>query len=190
MYRCVPQETQGAPVRLETHQVNSEGLFEGYGSVYNIPIERHYGSVIMEPGLFSESLKKGFSDIRLLWQHNPDEPIGVYEEIFEDNKGIFVKGRLLIDDIPKAREVHALMKHSAIGGLSVGFNVQESFADKEGVNHYTKADLWEISAVTFPANTEAKISRVHAKELEHSQIIQSLKNLNQTLKGEHSYVGD
>lgn len=154
-----------APVSFETHQVTKDGEFEGYGSVWNVPIDRFFGKVIMEPGMFADSLKiKGPKNIRLLWQHNTDEPIGVYEQIFEDDRGLFVKGRLLIDEIQKAREAHALMKHEAIGGLSVGFSVEESFTDKEDVTHFTKGDLFEVSAVTFPANSEAKISQVQSVE--------------------------
>lgn len=152
---------------METHTLDeATGRFEGYATVYDVPIDRMFGQVIMDEGLFSESIKRqGAENIRLLWQHNTDEPIGVYEEIKEDQKGVWVKGRLLVNEIARAKEVHSLMKNKAIGGLSVGFGVVEQYTDKKtGLTHYTKGELFEVSAVTFPANVEAKVSRVHANE--------------------------
>jgi phage head maturation protease len=29
----------------------------------------------------------------LLWQHDPSKPIGVYEDMREDDTGLYVKGR-------------------------------------------------------------------------------------------------
>ncbi|MBL7684881.1 MAG: HK97 family phage prohead protease [Deltaproteobacteria bacterium] len=168
MSKKIIKQCHGTVIPLEVSDLNENGRFEGYATVYGVPIERMFGTVIMDPGLFSESLqKKGAGEIRMLWQHDSDQPIGVYERITEDSKGVRVEGRLLIEDIPRAREAYALMKHRAIGGLSVGFGVEETKTnEKTGVVHYTKADLWEVSAVTFPANSQSKIERVHSLTLE------------------------
>jgi HK97 family phage prohead protease len=175
------KQCHGAPIRLEMEEFDGSGRFEGWGTVYGVPIERFFGSIIMDPGMFRESiLTKGSSGIRMLWQHDPDQPIGVYESIEEVEKGLRVAGRLLIDDSPKAREVYGFMKAQAIGGLSVGFGVQEERSDKTtGVVHYTRGDLWEVSAVTFPANSQAEIDNVHARLIEE---IQAPKDLERILR--------
>lgn len=157
----------GAVIPMETHTFDDNtGKFEGYATVYGVPIDRPFGQVVMDPGLFSDSIKRqGAENIRLLWQHNTDEPIGVYEELREDSKGVFVQGRLLVEEIARAKEVYSLMKNKAIGGLSVGFGVLEQHTDKDSeLVHYTKGELFEVSAVTFPANVEAKVSRVHSAD--------------------------
>ena len=175
------KQCHGATIQLEMEEFDGSGRFEGWGTVYGVPIERFFGSIIMDPGMFRESiLTKGASGIRMLWQHDPDQPIGVYESIEEVEKGIRVSGRLLIEDSPKAKEVYGFMRAKAIGGLSVGFGVQQEAVDKTtGVVHYTKGDLWEISPVTFPANSQAEIDNVHARLLEE---IEAPKDLERILR--------
>jgi len=159
-----PRIIHSLPIPIEKFDKDGDaGTFEGLGSAYGVPIKRFFGTVVMEPGLFRDSLaKKGTKGIRMLWNHNDDEPIGVWRDLQENQLGLEVKGKLLIDDIVRAKETHALMKNEAIGGLSVGFSVEELHTDKEGVDHYTKAELWEISPVTFPANSQATIDAVHS----------------------------
>lgn len=172
-----PRVMHGAVMPIQMESLDSQGRFEGWATKYGVPIERFFGPVVMEAGMFGESIKRmGAENIRLLWQHNPDEPIGVYENVEEVQEGVRVKGRLLIDDLQRAREAFALMKNRAIGGLSVGFDVEESVTDnKTGVMRYTKGDLMEVSAVTFPANSEAKIDRVHSIGVDEFQEIRDLE---------------
>lgn len=172
-----PRVMHGAVVPIQMDTLDASGRFEGWATRYGVPIERFFGQVLMDPGMFGESIKRnGPENIRLLWQHNSDEPIGVYEQVEEVAEGVRVKGRLLIEDVQRAREAFALMKNRAIGGLSVGFDVEESFTDnKTGVVHYTKGDLMEVSAVTFPANAAAKIDRVHSLGVDEFQEIRDLE---------------
>ncbi|MEY9196629.1 HK97 family phage prohead protease [Sinorhizobium fredii] len=135
---------------LQIKDLSDEGTFEGYGSVFgNVD---SYGEKVM-PGAFVASLAKHRregSTVLMLWQHNPDEPIGVWEDLAEDSKGLWGKGRL-IKEVQKARETHALMKAKAIGGLSIGYREVKVTPDGS-VRNLEELDLREISPVSFPAN--------------------------------------
>jgi phage prohead protease, HK97 family len=173
------KQFHGATVELEVQEFDGSGRFEGWATVYNVPIERWNGSVIMKAGMFSESIKeKGATQIRMLWQHNPDWPIGVYESFSESDYGLRAVGRLMVGEVKKADEVYAFMKRKAIGGLSVGFGIEEEERNKDtGLIEYSKGDLWETSAVTFPANSQAKIDSVHARLIEEVQTERDLEKL-------------
>lgn len=143
---------------LEVKDLSDEGTFTGYGSVSgNVD---SYGERVM-PGAFAASLAKHRregSSVLMLWQHNPSEPIGVWEDLAEDSKGLWGKGRLLLD-IQRAREVHTLAKHKAIGGLSIGYREIKVTPDGN-VRNLDELDLLEISPVAFPANRRARIEAV------------------------------
>jgi phage head maturation protease len=88
--------------------------------------------------------------------------MGVYDEIYEDGNGLFIKGRLLVNDVEKARECYALLKAGAITGLSIGYSINQngSRIGSDGNNYLSDLKLWEISVVTFPANAEAQVESV------------------------------
>jgi HK97 family phage prohead protease len=149
---------------LEVKALDDAGTFEGYASVFgNID---NGGDKVM-PGAFVEGLgsarQKGRT-VKMLWQHDPDQPIGVWDDLAEDAKGLWGKGRLVME-VPKAREVHALMKAGAIGGLSIGYRTKES-APEGNVRLLKKLDLFEISVVTMPMNERAKVTSIKADGLE------------------------
>ena len=120
---------------------------------------------LVQPGAFKECLsRKGALGIKLLWQHDPKVPLGIWEEISEDSRGLKVRGRLDLK-VAKAREVHALMKSGAVDGLSIGFCTQLSHRDgATGVRRLEKLDLWEVSIVTFPMLPGARVSSVKAAQ--------------------------
>ncbi|WP_298187810.1 HK97 family phage prohead protease [uncultured Pseudomonas sp.] len=146
---------------LTVKSVSDTGEFEGYGSVFGV--EDSYGDVVVR-GAFTASLERWAAKGRLpalLWQHNMSEPIGVYTEMREDETGLYVKGRLLIDADPLAKRAHGHMKAGSLSGLSIGYMLDDYEYDKEkGIWILKAIDLWEVSLVTFPANDEARISDV------------------------------
>lgn len=156
---------------LRVKAVADDGLFEGYGSVFGGEPDS-YGEVVA-PGAFTESLadlKAKSRTVPVLWQHRSAEPIGVYDALAEDDHGLKVDGRLLIADVAKAREAHALMKAGAVTGLSIGYWVrQASYDEKTGVRTLIKLDLVEVSLVTFPAKDDARVEAVKFK-LAHGEL--------------------
>jgi hypothetical protein len=145
---------------FEVKSVTDQGVFEGYASVFSSLDE---GRDMVAPGAFKRSLReRGADGVKLLWQHDPTEPIGCIEKIREDARGLFVKGRLLLD-IQRAREALALMKEGALDGLSIGFRTLRARTDEaKGVRHLLDVDLWEVSLVTFPMQPAARISSFKA----------------------------
>ncbi|KAB2792592.1 HK97 family phage prohead protease [Brucella anthropi] len=149
---------------LQVKDLSEDGTFTGYGSV-NGNVDS-YGERVM-PGAFAGSLakhKREGTNVLMLWQHNPNEPIGIWEDLAEDAKGLWGKGRLIME-VQKAREVHALMKANAIGGLSIGYREIKATPDGN-VRNLEELDLREISPVSFPANRRARIEAVKSERME------------------------
>jgi HK97 family phage prohead protease len=97
----------------------------------------------------------------MAWQHDARQIPGVWEEAFEDDYGLYLRGRLLKDDIAIGREAYALLKAGALSGLSVGMRVSVDEYDRNsGVRTIKEAELWEVSLVTFPANDLARVESV------------------------------
>ncbi|WP_112663324.1 HK97 family phage prohead protease [Microvirga flavescens] len=138
--------------------VDSDGVFEGYASLFGLA---DLGKDVVMPGAFSDSLKKrSAAAVRLLWQHDPSEPIGRWLSITEDRRGLRVRGKLNLA-VAKARDVHALMREGAVDGLSIGFRVDRARAERPtGLRRLEKLDLWEISIVTFPMLPAARVETV------------------------------
>ena len=146
---------------VKSEEIDEEtGLFQGYGSIFG---NKDLGGDIIEDGAFAKSIgKKGAKAVKLLYQHKSDEPIGVFDEIIEDKKGLRVKGRLAMGT-QSGREVHELMKMGALDGLSIGYRVDPKgveYDEKGKTRRIKSVDLMEISAVTFPMNPKARVEAV------------------------------
>lgn len=141
----------------------ADGTFSGYGSVFGV-VDTY--NEIVASGAFADTIAarpKG-RPLPVLWQHRQDAPIGVYDVVREDAKGLYVEGRLLVKEVAQAREAHALMTIGAVSGLSIGYWVREStYDEKTGIRTLTKLDLDEVSIVTSPANDEARVDAVKLK---------------------------
>lgn len=146
---------------FEIKAVEDDGFFSGYGSVFGT-VDSY--REIVAPGAFKESLEARAAKGRklpILWQHRSDQPLGAYQVAREDDRGLYLEGRLLIKDVAQAREAHALMKAEVLSGLSIGYYVQgDTFDEKERIRTLTKLSLEETSIVTFPANDDARVENV------------------------------
>ncbi|PCI59453.1 MAG: HK97 family phage prohead protease [Kordiimonadales bacterium] len=144
------------PLEIKTAETEGSkpGTFEGYGSIFG-NMDRD-GDVVAK-GAFAESLKGGMP--ALLWQHDQKQPIGRFDMVREDKHGLHVKGQLATNG--KGKEAYELLKMGALNGLSIGFVTKEASRDPAtGARTIMKADLMEISLVTFPANEMARVSSV------------------------------
>ena len=141
---------------LQLKRVQQDGAFEGYASLFG---REDLGRDVVMRGAFAGSLeKRGAQGIKMLFQHDPNQVIGVWDEIREDGRGLYVRGRLTLD-VARAREVLALMREGALDGLSIGFRAVKARRDKRsGVRKLMQIDLWEISIVTFPMLPDARVS--------------------------------
>lgn len=139
---------------------NEDGGFEGYASVFG---NADLGNDVVVEGAFAKSIaRRGAKGVKMLYQHDAKQPIGVYDEIIEDERGLRVKGRLALGT-QRGREVYELMKMGAIDGLSIGYRVDAKgydYDDKRKRRFLKSVDLMEISAVTFPMNPKARVQAV------------------------------
>lgn len=139
------------------------GTIEGYASVY-------YGN-----DSYNDTIIKGaFDDCvnaeekpKMFFNHNRySVPIGKWEEVTADDKGLYVKGKLNLE-VFQAKDVYSAIKAGDIDGFSVCMMIDP--------DHYTlkdENDQWgggfiervealpEISVVTFPADKAARIEKV------------------------------
>ncbi len=140
-----------APVRLE------EGArITGYASWFGV---EDTGRDVVAPGAYCDSLARASAEsrsIKMLWQHDPAQVIGVWDEVREDDRGLFVKGRLL-PGVEKAREAAALIEAGALDGLSIGYTVRRAVKDNQGRRLLKELELWEVSLVTFPMLPSARV---------------------------------
>lgn len=163
---------------LKVKDVSEQGEFEGYGSVFGV-IDV-YGEKVM-PGAFVPSLvrhKRAGTYPLMLWSHRSDEPIGGWMDIAEDEKGLYVKGKIALDAGPTERRVYTHMKAGNIQGLSIGYREIDTEPSTPTTPRLLKeVDLLEVSVVAFPANTRARVEAV--KSADEEAAINGWKNLAQ-----------
>ncbi len=145
-------------IQLE-FKASENGTVEGYASRFN---EVDQGNDTVVKGAFSGSI--GRRKVKMLWQHNMAEPIGVWEAMSEDENGLYVKGRVL-DEVAKGREALALVRAGAVDGLSIGYKAMDYSYDKD-IRILKQVDLFEVSLVTFPMQETARIDAFKAAEMD------------------------
>jgi HK97 family phage prohead protease len=129
---------------------------EGYAALFGEP---DLSGDVIGKGAFSQQLIPAHRPpVRMLYQHKAECPIGVWNEIREDHRGLLVRGAIFLDSA-RGSEVHGLLHGGAIDGLSIGFKPKRSFRRKGG-RLITEAELWEVSIVTFPMAPAARVTRV------------------------------
>lgn len=130
---------------------------EGYASLFGTP-DRN--GDIVQKGAYEKSLAALSANgrrVKMLWQHDPAQPIGIWEEVREDARGLYVKGRLL-DNVCKAREAACLVEAGAIDGLSIGYLTKRAGTSEQGQRLLSELELWEVSLVTFPMLSSARVA--------------------------------
>lgn len=172
--------------------VGSNGMIEGYGAYFS-NLDSHRD--VIEPGAMSESLARSKSagpgrTPKMLLMHglgtdnSAELPIGVWDDLHEDSKGLYVKGRLAIGN-SRADDVHTLLKMNPpiLNGLSVGFRALKFTMHPEGRmpdgrrRTLHKIHLGEVSIVTDPSNDLARIHSVKSAD----PVLAALKRLAESL---------
>lgn len=169
----------GAPARLTSL---GRDEFEGYASFFGTA---DGAGDVVAPGAFARSLReRPPARVRLLYQHFAQEPIGVWDAIEEDSRGLYVRGRL-VTDVQRAREVMALIRDGALDGLSIGFRTRRARRDAaSGHRILLDVELWEISIVTFPLLPSSRVTAVGAKE----NLAAALQRASMSLRAHRSTI--
>lgn len=145
---------------FEVKDVTEQGVFEGYASTFgNVDL----GGDKVVRGAFKRSLEASKGKVPVLWQHR--EPIGVGLEAYEDTKGLYVRGQLVMS-VKLAQEARDLTAAGAIKSMSIGYRVSGKDGwDMDGDTRLLKqVDLLEYSLVTFPMNPRANIAGMKSVE--------------------------
>ena len=138
-------------------EVTEGARIEGYASLFGAADQ---GGDVVGKGAYASSLAAFSRDgrkVKMLWQHDPTQPIGVWDEVIEDGRGLWVKGRIL-ESTQKGREATALIEAGAIDGLSIGYRTVKSTKNDKGQRLLTELELWEVSLVTFPMLPSARVA--------------------------------
>jgi HK97 family phage prohead protease len=186
---CVPFELKTLPDG-ETH------VFEGYGSVFGT-LDSYNDTIVK--GAFKQTLKDWKAQAKLpkmLLQHggggffssNADDmvPIGKWDEMREDDHGLFMRGRLFDIDTDRAKSTYAALKEGELDGLSIGFRTKKfKFDEATSVRTLTEIQLFEVSLVTFPANEPARVTGVKA-----DGVLPSERDFERWLRREAGFTED
>lgn len=160
-----------------------ENMIEGYAAYFNNVDS--YGDII-EKGAFSKTLQENNNRIKVLWQHDVNEPIGKPIVMEQDDKGLYIKAKISMTETGK--KAMELMRDGVIDEMSIGYDIIKD--EYKGKNRMLKElRLWEFSPVTFAANEKARITSVKSlsdllndiKKADKNEIINAIKKLNELL---------
>lgn len=108
----------------------------------------------IEPGAF----KGAKLPLPMLFGHDMNDPVGTWDTAEEKADGLHMAGKLLVDDVARAREVRALVKSGAVRGLSIGFATRKASARPGGGRTIQSLELMEVSLVTLPMHPGARVT--------------------------------
>ena len=167
----IAKEIKSFPFEVKATAYEEDNFtFEGYASTFN---NVDHGDDIVIRGAFSNSLTKN-SQVPILWQHQMNEVIGVSVQLYEDDKGLFIKGNLPKDDTLVSGRIIPQMKVGSIKEMSIGFFTKNYDRAKDGIRLLKEIDLFEVSLVTKAMNSQALVSGFKSFE--------TLRDIEQTLK--------
>ncbi len=138
------------------------GEFSGYAVIWD---QRNAHNEIVKRGAFRTSLEEhraaGTRPV-MLWSHDPTDIIGIWTEVREDEKGLFVRGKI-VTSTTRGREAYELLKAGALNGLSIGFRLIKGGETRQaGTRILTGIDVREISLVGMPSAPNARITSVRS----------------------------
>lgn len=153
-------ETKFAPLDPATPP-DAMGRVEGYAALFGIPDR---GGDVIAPGAFAATLQSREGSVKFLWQHDAAAPIGIWDSVTEDERGLRVRGRILTT-LAQGADAVTLLRAGALDGLSIGFRTVQA-ERRGGHRHLTQVELWEISLVTFPMAPAARLTPTQADPTE------------------------
>lgn len=176
----------------------SKRTFAGYASTWDLD----QGGDIIHKGAFKKTISERGNQVKVLWQHDQNQPIGLPVSMVEDSKGLLVEAKL--SNTTLGNDVIELLKDGVVNQMSIGYSIpaNKSEINAKGFRDISEVKLYEFSPVTFPMNESAIITgaknmrdalamgRIEQKDLQ--QVQELLKDLSTLLaEGEprkHSLV--
>ena len=125
------------------------GSVSGYGAHFN---NVDHARDRIEPGAFKRTLS-GRKSLPMLHEHA--QAIGVWKSFREDDKGLYVSGR--ISKTQLGNDVRELARDGGVTGLSIGYQPVRFHYDKD-IRVLTEVEVHEVSLVAIPANDMARVT--------------------------------
>lgn len=178
-----PMERMSTQFQVTDSNLES-GQFEGMGSVFGSLVSS-WCPTVLKRGAFTKTLREQAKRVKLLWQHNPDWPLGLPTLLEEVTEGLHVIGK--VSQTTLGKDAIILMRDKVIDELSIGFDpikggLQElplsqcidmglvtnptQWVDMEQTDMIRvlgEVRLWEISPVTFAADPMARITEANRR---------------------------
>lgn len=147
-------------LNLSSMNIKKRGIIQGYASCFD-KIDQQRDIIVK--GAFSKTLRAWHlsgKKPKMLWQHHPHQPIGIWTHLEQDDYGLYVQGQLALG-VALADEAYLLLKKQVLDGLSIGFRTIQAVQDRvRKARLILDIDLIEISVVTFGANSSATVHGV------------------------------
>ena len=164
---CSETEMKNMSVTFEVKSfetADGERKFSGYANTFD-HLDR--AGDITQKGAFTKSIKEHIANGTkplMLMHHDTSRPVGVWEKLVEDAKGLYVEGRLT-KGVRDADEAYALLKDGALNSMSIGYKVIDDEYDmNKRANLLHEVSLFEISLVSIPANEQSTVMSVKSDD--------------------------
>jgi len=164
---CTEQELKNMSVTFDIksyHDEDGERKFSGYANTFD---HKDRAGDITQKGAFTKSIKQHITNGTkplMLMHHDHARPVGVWEKLVEDAKGLYVEGRLT-KGVRDADEAYALLKDGALNSMSIGYKVlDEEYDRNKGAYLLHEVSLFEISLVSIPANEQSTVISVKSDD--------------------------
>lgn len=164
------------------------GTIEGYASTW-VKKPDSYGDVVLK-GAFAKSLAEdwnGGKGIPLLWAHQMDNLKSFIGTATADEDDYGLHFVATFDDTEEAQRVRSLYKDGRLKKFSFAFDVMENglvtLEDGTKANELREVKLFEISAVTVPANDTAEVVDVKSGRRNSAKDEGTITDVISTLEG-------
>lgn len=160
-------------IKSENLAVKDDGYISGYCSVFG-QVDTYEDTI--EPHAYDAVVASGTKPLMFFNHASYCVPIGVWDKLSVDGRGLFIEGRLNLNN-KQGKEVFDALKFGSMNGLSVAITMQDEDVeyDDEGIRHIKNVrELYEVSIVNFPADKNARISDIKSdtiksiRDVEHS----------------------
>lgn len=155
------------------------GKFSGYASTFG-NVDAYNDTIVR--GAYEKTLAENGLPMMFFNHDGFDLPIGKWLSASEDETGLYVEGELTMDS-SKGRDVFAALKHGTLNGLSIGYRVDRDGYEirEDGIRALKEIDLVEVSVVTQPADSQARID-LNSVKFEAMQDIATERDLERFLR--------
>lgn len=159
----------------EIKAMEDDNIIEGYGAFFN-NVDSHREKI--QRGAFAKTIKENKNRIKYLWQHDMREPIGKILEIYEDEKGLYLKAK--ISETDTGKKAMQLVRDGILNEMSIGFEtIKDDYETQKNIRTLKEIKLYEVSLVTLASNPMAQVT---AYKDFNDTIEQNFDKLNMELK--------